>query len=75
LGDPTSQRQVSLRCCRSPNGAWLAGELTLTTHSGPTAAADKLIVADGFSCREQIEQGTGRGTLHLAEALARMVRN
>ena len=23
------------------------------------AAADTLIVADGFSCREQIEQGTG----------------
>ena len=28
-----------------------------------------LVIADGFSCREQIEQGTGRGTLHLAEAL------
>ena len=39
------------------------------------AAADTLIVADGSSCREQIEQGTGRGTLHLAEALARTVRN
>ncbi|MDW8469358.1 MAG: FAD-linked oxidase C-terminal domain-containing protein [Burkholderiales bacterium] len=30
-----------------------------------------LIVADGFSCREQIEALTGRPTLHLAEALAR----
>ena len=30
------------------------------------AASDSLIVADGFSCREQIEQ-TGRRTLHLAE--------
>jgi len=39
------------------------------------AAADTLVVADGFSCREQIEQGTGRGTLQLAEALARTVRN
>jgi hypothetical protein len=29
------------------------------------AAADTLIVADGFSCCEQIEQGTGHGTLHL----------
>jgi hypothetical protein len=28
-------------------------------------AADTLIVADGFSCCEQIEQGTGHGTLHL----------
>ena len=36
-------------------------------------AADEgdLIVADGFSCREQITQATGRPTLHLAEALAR----
>jgi hypothetical protein len=30
-----------------------------------TRAADTLIVADGFSCCEQIEQGTGHGTLHL----------
>ena len=35
------------------------------------AAADTLVVANGFSCREQIEQGTGRETLHLAEVLAR----
>jgi hypothetical protein len=28
-----------------------------------------LILADGFSCRTQIEQGTGRRALHLAEAL------
>jgi Fe-S oxidoreductase len=28
-----------------------------------------LIVADGFSCREQIAQGTGRRALHLAEVL------
>jgi hypothetical protein len=34
------------------------------------APADTLILADGFSCREQIEQGTGRRTLHLAEAIA-----
>ena len=32
---------------------------------------DALVLADGFSCRTQIEQGgTGRGALHLAEALA-----
>ena len=29
-----------------------------------------LIIADGFSCREQIEQATGRRTLHLAEVIA-----
>ncbi|MEU3414591.1 FAD-linked oxidase C-terminal domain-containing protein [Streptomyces sp. NPDC006658] len=35
------------------------------------AAPDSLVVADGFSCRTQIEQGgTGRRALHLAEVLA-----
>jgi Fe-S oxidoreductase len=33
------------------------------------ANADTLIIADGFSCREQIEQATGRATLHFAEVL------
>ncbi|HEU4889566.1 MAG TPA: FAD-linked oxidase C-terminal domain-containing protein [Thermoanaerobaculia bacterium] len=33
------------------------------------AEADTLIIADGFSCREQIEQTTGRTTLHFAEVL------
>jgi FAD/FMN-containing dehydrogenase/Fe-S oxidoreductase len=31
--------------------------------------ADTLIVADGFSCREQIRQGTSKRALHLAEVL------
>jgi Fe-S oxidoreductase len=31
---------------------------------------DTLIVSDGFSCREQIEQATGRTTLHLADLIA-----
>ena len=30
---------------------------------------DTLIIANGFSCREQITQSTGRATLHLAEVL------
>ncbi|GAA0910063.1 FAD-binding and (Fe-S)-binding domain-containing protein [Streptomyces thermoalcalitolerans] len=35
------------------------------------AAPDSLVLADGFSCRTQIDQGgTGRRALHLAEALA-----
>ena len=34
------------------------------------AADDTLIVTNGFSCREQIEQSAGRKTLHLAEVLA-----
>jgi hypothetical protein len=33
------------------------------------ASRDTLIVANGFSCREQIEQGTQRTTLHLAEVI------
>ena len=33
------------------------------------ASTDTLIVADGFSCREQIEQATGRKALHLAEVI------
>jgi Fe-S oxidoreductase len=34
------------------------------------AAPETLIVADGFSCREQIAQATGRPALHLAEVVA-----
>ena len=33
------------------------------------APADWLIIADGFSCREQISQSTGRRALHLAEVI------
>ncbi|WP_040689929.1 (Fe-S)-binding protein, partial [Nocardiopsis lucentensis] len=35
------------------------------------ADADTLVMADGYSCRTQIGQGTGRRALHLAEVLAR----
>jgi Fe-S oxidoreductase len=35
------------------------------------ASAGTDIVADGFSCHEQIRQNTGRSPLHLAELLAR----
>jgi len=33
------------------------------------APEDSLIIADGFSCREQISQGAGRQALHLAEVI------
>ncbi len=33
------------------------------------ADADTRIIANGFSCREQIEQGSGRATVHVAELL------
>ncbi|HLK03862.1 MAG TPA: FAD-binding and (Fe-S)-binding domain-containing protein [Candidatus Acidoferrum sp.] len=39
-----------------------------------TASEETLILADGFSCREQIEQATTRKTLHLAEALRMALR-
>lgn len=35
-----------------------------------TASSETTIVANGFSCREQIKQASGRPTLHLAELLA-----
>ena len=39
------------------------------------AAADSFVLADGFSCRTQIEQaGTGRTPVHLAETLAAGLR-
>jgi Fe-S oxidoreductase len=34
------------------------------------APADTLIVADGFSCREQILQATGRRALHPVELVS-----
>jgi Fe-S oxidoreductase len=44
------------------------GELTLLP-AVRAASADTLIIADGFSCREQIAQSTTRRALHLAEVL------
>ncbi len=39
------------------------------------APADWLIIADGFSCREQIAQGTERRALHIAEILQMALNN
>jgi FAD/FMN-containing dehydrogenase/Fe-S oxidoreductase len=39
------------------------------------ANSETLIVSDGFSCREQIFQATGRRALHLAEVLDKGVRS
>jgi FAD/FMN-containing dehydrogenase/Fe-S oxidoreductase len=44
------------------------GELELLPAVRKTPA-DCLIIANGFSCREQIQQCTGRRTLHLAEVI------
>jgi nucleoside-triphosphatase THEP1 len=39
------------------------------------AAGETLIVADGFSCREQIAQETHRHALHLAEVIQMAQKN
>jgi Fe-S oxidoreductase len=62
-------------------GSWgfEAAHHELSTHIGEQsllpavrdASAETLIVADGFSCRTQIEHaGTGRRAMHVAEVLA-----
>jgi len=38
------------------------------------APPESLIIADGFSCREQIAQCTDRQALHLAEVIAMALR-
>jgi Fe-S oxidoreductase len=49
------------------------GERSLLPAVRKTAASD-IIIADGFSCREQIAQGTQRHALHLAEVLEMAMR-
>ncbi|HVY58776.1 MAG TPA: FAD-binding and (Fe-S)-binding domain-containing protein [Xanthobacteraceae bacterium] len=39
------------------------------------ASEDTLVLADGFSCREQIEQTCGRRTTHIAELIAERMRS
>jgi len=39
------------------------------------APSDWLIIANGFSCREQIAQRSGRHALHLAEVLKIALRS
>jgi Fe-S oxidoreductase len=46
------------------------GELSLLPRVREAEAAT-LIVADGFSCRHQIRDGTKRAAIHVAEALDR----
>jgi Fe-S oxidoreductase len=39
------------------------------------ADRDTLIVADGYSCREQIRQGAHRDALHLAQVIQMAIRS
>ncbi|BDG10531.1 FAD-binding and (Fe-S)-binding domain-containing protein [Anaeromyxobacter paludicola] len=50
-----------------------AGELAVLP-AVRKAPPEALVLADGFSCREQIAQGTRRRAVHLAEALAAGLR-
>ena len=50
------------------NMSMKVGELVLLPDVR-NAAPDTLIVADGFSCREQIAQGTNRKAFHLADVI------
>ena len=51
-----------------------AGELVLLP-AVREADSKTTIVADGFSCREQIRQQTGKVPLHLAELLEQALHN
>jgi FAD/FMN-containing dehydrogenase/Fe-S oxidoreductase len=50
------------------------GELSLLT-TVRNAPADAIIVADGTSCRHQIQDGSGREALHVARVLAMSLAN
>jgi Fe-S oxidoreductase len=38
------------------------------------APRDSIVLANGFSCREQIEQGSGRPTMHIADVMASQLK-
>jgi Fe-S oxidoreductase len=40
-----------------------------------SAKSDEIVIADGFSCREQIRQNTDRYALHTAEVLKMVIKN
>ena len=79
--DASIYRQVPLGVVLPRNaGDVLAALEVCRRHEVPVqevraAARDTLVLADGFSCRSQIEQGTQRRALHLAEALALALRH
>lgn len=50
-----------------------AGELVLLPAIR-SASQDTVILTNGFSCREQIEQETGRKVMHLAELLSMAIK-
>jgi FAD/FMN-containing dehydrogenase/Fe-S oxidoreductase len=72
-------RIVPSGCCGMAGSfGFEAGKVEVSKRAGERvllpevrrADQDTRIVANGFSCREQIEQGTGRATVHVAELIA-----
>jgi len=61
FGFEREKYDVSIRC----------GERVLLPAVREAGQAGKLVIADGFSCREQIMQTTGVQPLHLAEVMQR----
>ena len=61
-------RRLRLRSARSTTCRCAAGS-ACSCRGCARRPAQALIVADGFSCRTQIAQGSDRGALHLAEVL------
>lgn len=62
FGFEARKYEVSMRC----------GERVLLP-AVRAAGESTLVIADGYSCREQIVQATGREVLHLAEVLERAI--
>ena len=60
---------------RSHAGVSLAIGERILLPAVRAASADTLVLADGFSCREQIFQATGRRAIHLAEAIRRSMES
>ncbi|WP_165243428.1 FAD-binding and (Fe-S)-binding domain-containing protein [Corynebacterium lizhenjunii] len=78
------EEQIATGCCGLA-GNWgfekghaemslALGERELFPKVRAAAAADKAVIADGFSCRTQIEQGTGTRALHVAEIVRDILR-
>ena len=65
----TMGNQIALRLLGRPGTSIAIGRRRLfpAVESNPSA----IVVAPGISCRQQVEQATGRRPLHPAEALAK----
>ncbi len=70
------EEQIATGCCGlagnwgfEPGHAGISLELGERELFPRVRAAEGEVIADGFSCRTQIEQGTGRRARHLAEVV------